>query len=54
MSQSTQRLTIVKPASGAEVAAKVRAGEGSLVLIGVNHTTAPIEVRERLAISATG
>ena len=53
MSQSTQRLTIVKQASEAEVAAKVRAGEGSLVLIGVNHTTAPIEVRERLAISAT-
>ncbi len=26
---------------------------GSLLLIGVNHTTAPIEVRERLAISAT-
>ncbi len=25
---------------------------GSLLLIGVNHTTAPIEVRERLAISA--
>jgi glutamyl-tRNA reductase len=26
---------------------------GRLLLIGVNHTTAPIEVRERLAISAT-
>jgi glutamyl-tRNA reductase len=29
-----------------------RANEGSLVLLGVNHTTAPIEVRERLAIPA--
>jgi glutamyl-tRNA reductase len=28
------------------------ANEGSLVLLGVNHTTAPIEVRERLAIPA--
>ncbi len=27
-----------------------RAPEGSLVLLGINHTTAPIEVRERLAI----
>jgi glutamyl-tRNA reductase len=26
---------------------------GKLLLVGVNHTTAPIEVRERLAISAT-
>ncbi len=26
---------------------------GRLLLVGVNHTTAPIEVRERLAISAT-
>ena len=25
---------------------------GSLVLVGVNHTTAPIEVRERLSIPA--
>jgi glutamyl-tRNA reductase len=48
MSQSSQRLTIVPPASGA---APDRAPEGSLVLVGVNHTTAPIEVRERLAIS---
>ena len=30
-----------------------RANEGSLVLVGVNHTTAPIEVRERLAIPAS-
>jgi glutamyl-tRNA reductase len=46
---SPQRLTIVKPAahSGAE---PQHASSGSLVLIGVNHTTAPIEVRERLAI----
>jgi glutamyl-tRNA reductase len=52
MSQSTQRpgqrLTIVPPAS--ETAREC--ASGSLVLIGVNHTTAPIEVRERLAISA--
>jgi glutamyl-tRNA reductase len=27
-------------------------GQGSLVLLGINHTTAPIEVRERLAIPA--
>jgi glutamyl-tRNA reductase len=47
MSQSSQRLTIVP--SGAE-AAQTLAHEGSLVLVGVNHTTAPIEVRERLAI----
>jgi glutamyl-tRNA reductase len=49
MSQS-QRLTIVKPAS--EAAAQCTR-EGSLVLVGVNHTTAPLEVRERLAIAAT-
>ena len=49
MSQS-QRLTIVKPA--AEAAAQCTR-EGSLVLVGVNHTTAPLEVRERLAIPAT-
>jgi len=49
MSQS-QRLTIVKPASEA---ATECTREGSLVLIGVNHTTAPLEVRERLAIPAT-
>ena len=29
------------------------AAQGRLVLIGINHTTAPIEVRERLAIPAT-
>lgn len=44
-----QRLTIVKPAS--EVANE-HATMGSLVLVGVNHTTAPIEIRERLAIPA--
>jgi glutamyl-tRNA reductase len=49
MSQS-QRLTIVKPASEA---ATECTREGSLVLVGVNHTTAPLEVRERLAIPAT-
>jgi glutamyl-tRNA reductase len=47
MSQSSQRLTIVPSAAEA---AQARAPEGSLVLVGVNHTTAPIEVRERLAI----
>ena len=49
MSHSTQRLTIVPPASAPDAAPR-RAPEGSLVLVGVNHTTAPIEVRERLAI----
>jgi glutamyl-tRNA reductase len=49
MSQSSQRLTIVPPAAEA---ARGSVPEGSLVLVGVNHTTAPIEVRERLAISA--
>jgi len=44
MSQSP-RLSIVSPAAEAEW---TRAG--SLVLVGVNHTTAPLEVRERLAI----
>jgi len=43
----TQRLTIVKPAAEREAAPA-----GTLVLIGVNHTTAPIEVRERLSLSA--
>ncbi|HEX6497303.1 MAG TPA: glutamyl-tRNA reductase, partial [Acidobacteriaceae bacterium] len=41
-----QRLTIVKPATEREAAS-----EGTLVLIGVNHTTAPIEMRERLSLS---
>jgi glutamyl-tRNA reductase len=45
-----QRLTIVRPASPAE---SRHASAGSLVLVGVNHTTAPLEVRERLAIPAT-
>jgi glutamyl-tRNA reductase len=54
MSQPTQRqtaprLSIGPPASEAG-AANARAAEGSLVLVGVNHTTAPVEVRERLAI----
>ena len=43
----TERLTLVEPASAA-----AHAPEGSLVLVGVNHTTAPIEVRERLAMPA--
>jgi len=52
MSQS-QRLTLVRSASEADSkAAPNHAPEGSLVLVGVNHTTAPIEVRERLAIPA--
>src|SRR5665213_1104634 len=49
MSQN-QRLTIVKPAA-AERAAGAEV-QGTLVLVGVNHTTAPIEVRERLSIPA--
>jgi glutamyl-tRNA reductase len=62
--QFSPRLAIVPPASESEAAparasdqrasdqrtADQRANEGSLVLLGVNHTTAPIEVRERLAI----
>jgi glutamyl-tRNA reductase len=54
MSQSVPRLTIVRPASedAQQRAGQQRATSGSLVLVGVNHTTAPIEVRERLAISA--
>ncbi len=40
------------PPASAPDAAPRRAPEGSLVLVGVNHTTAPIEVRERLAIPA--
>ena len=43
----TQRLTIVKSA------AERSSSAGALVLIGVNHTTAPIEVRERLSLSAS-
>src|ERR1035437_9984184 len=50
MSPNPQRLTIMKPA---QEAATGHAAEGSLVLVGVNHTTAPIEVRERLSIPAT-
>ena len=46
---SGQRLTIVKPA--AEAAATP--ASGTLVLVGVNHTSAPIEVRERLSIPLT-
>ena len=55
--QSTPRLSIVPPASESEAAAAAavrtsdpRVNEVSLVLVGVNHTTAPVEVRERLAI----
>ncbi|MDP9049351.1 MAG: glutamyl-tRNA reductase, partial [Acidobacteriota bacterium] len=52
MSQSQpqpQRLTLVRPASEAEPHCT---RGGSLVLVGVNHTTAPLEVRERLSLSA--
>jgi glutamyl-tRNA reductase len=49
MSPIPQRLTIVKSSSEASPA---RAQEGTLMLVGVNHTTAPLEVRERLSISA--
>jgi len=63
MSQSSQRLKIVPPASSSDAAtgpsrsadqhaSDQRASEGTLVLVGINHTTAPIEVRERLAIPA--
>jgi glutamyl-tRNA reductase len=50
MSPIPQRLTIMKPPSEA---APAEPSEGSLVLVGVNHTTAPLEIRERLSISAT-
>jgi len=50
-SNQQQRLAIVPSASAAEVE-PARDCEGSLVLVGVNHTTAPIQVRERLAIPA--
>src|ERR1019366_7142083 len=50
MSPNPQRLTIMKPAQEGTTG---HAAEGSLVLVGVNHTTAPIEVRERLSIPAT-
>ena len=56
MNQPSQRLAIVPPASSAESASARasdrRTNEGTLVLVGINHTTAPIEVRERLAIPA--
>jgi len=47
MTPMTQRLTIVKSAAERDTASA-----GTLVLIGVNHTTAPIEVRERLSLSS--
>jgi glutamyl-tRNA reductase len=50
MSPIPQRLTIMKPPTEA---ASARASEGSLVLVGVNHTTAPLDVRERLSIPAS-
>jgi glutamyl-tRNA reductase len=53
MSQSqpqAQRLTLVRPTSEA---APEHAPGGTLVLVGVNHTSAPLELRERLAIPAT-
>ncbi len=55
MSQSSQRLSIVPQAYAVEPAhaSDQPANESSLVLVGINHTTAPIEVRERLAIPAS-
>ena len=50
MSQSSQRMQIVPQASTESAAETARTNESSLVLVGVNHTTAPIQVRERLAI----
>jgi glutamyl-tRNA reductase len=47
MSPITQRVAVANPAAEAETAAG-----STLVLLGVNHTTAPIEVRERLSTSA--
>ncbi|HUD22116.1 MAG TPA: glutamyl-tRNA reductase [Acidobacteriaceae bacterium] len=58
MTQASQRIAIVPQASAAaseDAIARVSdhlVSEGTLVLVGVNHTTAPIEVRERLAIPA--
>jgi glutamyl-tRNA reductase len=49
MSPIPQRLTVMQPPAERASASAV---EGSLVLVGVNHTTAPIEVRERLSIPA--
>lgn len=43
-----QGLTIVRPAAETD---PEHASGGTLVLFGVNHTSAPVEVRERLAIS---
>jgi glutamyl-tRNA reductase len=48
MSQIPTRLSIVRTA--AERAPENAAVSGTLVLVGVNHTSAPIEVRERLSI----
>jgi glutamyl-tRNA reductase len=50
MNPNPQRLAIVKPPPEP---GPTRAAAGSLVLVGINHTTAPIEVRERLAIPAS-
>ena len=49
MRQNPTRLKIVKPAG--EAAATP--ASGTLVLVGVNHMSAPIEVRERLSIPLT-
>jgi glutamyl-tRNA reductase len=49
---NSQRLTIVKPIPTSEVEPQ-HVSSGALVLVGINHTTAPLEVRERLAIPAT-
>src|ERR1700735_2444358 len=41
-----------RPRTRGRSSREASARTGSLVLLGVNHTTAPIEVRERLAIPA--
>jgi glutamyl-tRNA reductase len=50
MSQSTQLATETRAQENR--VENACADEGTLVLVGINHTTAPIEVRERLAIPA--
>ena len=49
--EESQRLTLVKPAE--EAAPAHAAVSGTVVLVGVNHMTAPIEVREQLSIPAS-
>jgi len=47
---SNSRLSIVKPAAEDPQQRVIAPASDTLVLVGVNHTTAPIEVRERLSI----